>query len=986
MVAGPVFRVGGALLQGSLAVLLLAAIQRPADAVDRSKFRTCAQGSFCKRFKSYAQQIQSSGEYVHFVDPASITHKGNEVQALLGHKGIDGSQEPVQPLLLELRFFKEDSAEGNCGVLRVTVSEQPKAGMPTRFRVREGDVAMIPGAGLLPDVVTVLPADATGSVISSSSAGNCSATLRYEPFELDISAGGRVLQSLNARHLLNFEQYRNRDAEPRTALVDATDVDAENLWEESFGEHRDSKPRGPSAVGIDASFRSAPVLVGLAEHATRLHLADPQFDEPYRLFNLDVFEYEVDVPMALYGNIPMVTAVHQWPDGGATSSGFLVVNPSEGFVKVDGPGESEKDSQTWWLFESGVLDLFSFAGPTPQAVLRQYHAVTGWPRMPPLAVLGKHQSRWNYITPEDVAEVDRGFDEHEIPYDFIWLDLEHTHEKRYFTWDPKHFPQEAVDGMLDNLNRSHRKLVTIIDPHLFAGDPNYTVAVRFREKQLMVKKPTGSADFEGFCWPGASNYPDFCDPAARLEWAKLFDFANYPGRPAELYTWNDMNEPSVFDGPEISMPRDNLHKCHTGSFGVEHREVHNLYGFYVHEASVQGHLLRAPGARPFVLTRSFFVGSHRHGAAWTGDNMAEWTHLERSVPMLVSLALCGMSLVGADVAGFMGDPDPELFLRWHQLGIWYPFYRAHVHLTTKRREPWLFGESITAKVRQAVTTRYQLLPMWYTLVAEWALLGLPMVRPIWYHDLGDSEAYRHADSHFLVGEALLVRSPAQGVKTLEVYLPGGDGALWFDFYRPQLVAPRRGSGKVVSQSLKATHLPVFARAGHVLVERRRPRRSAEAMFGDPYTLVVYSDPRSTGSVKATGNVYVDDGRSLDSERGAFIYDRLNFDGAALHAAPAELGGTAVDASWAVGPPAVRALREAPSVPREGLRVERLVFIGLSRAPKGARQHSSGLQEETSAVELQVKVERIAGKEEMWIATVKDPAVYLGSSWKVDLTY
>ncbi|WP_459806150.1 TIM-barrel domain-containing protein, partial [Herbidospora sp. RD11066] len=85
--------------------------------------------------------------------------------------------------------------------------------------------------------------------------------------------------------------------------------------------------------------------------------------------------------------------------------------------------------------------------------------------------------------------------------------------------------------------------MTIIDPHLFANDSNYTVANLFKEKKLVVQKPSGE-DFHGFCWPGPSVYPDFCSPEARAEWAKLFDFKAYPGRPAELYTWNDMNEPS----------------------------------------------------------------------------------------------------------------------------------------------------------------------------------------------------------------------------------------------------------------------------------------------------------------------------------------------------------------------------------------------------------------------------------------------------------
>ena len=94
--------------------------------------------------------------------------------------------------------------------------------------------------------------------------------------------------------------------------------------------------------------------------------------------------------------------------------------------------------------------------------------VTGWPRLPLLAALGKHQSRWNYVDVDDVIQVDRKFDEHRIPYDFIWLDLEHTNQKRYFTWDPKHFPDPG--RMLDHLARTSRKLVTIVDPHLMGDD------------------------------------------------------------------------------------------------------------------------------------------------------------------------------------------------------------------------------------------------------------------------------------------------------------------------------------------------------------------------------------------------------------------------------------------------------------------------------------------------------------------------------------
>jgi mannosyl-oligosaccharide alpha-1,3-glucosidase len=93
----------------------------------------------------------------------------------------------------------------------------------------------------------------------------------------------------------------------------------------------------------------------------------------------------------------------------------------------------------------------------------------------------------------------------------------------------------------------------------------------------------------------------------------------YKGSTLSLFTWNDMNEPSVFNGPEVSMPKDT-----TNLLGVEHREWHNLYGMYQQRATAEGQVLRSGGKdRPFVLSRAFFAGSQRFGAIWTGDNAAD---------------------------------------------------------------------------------------------------------------------------------------------------------------------------------------------------------------------------------------------------------------------------------------------------------------------------------------------------------------------------
>lgn len=63
---------------------------------------------------------------------------------------------------------------------------------------------------------------------------------------------------------------------------------------------------------------------------------------------------------------------------------------------------------------------------------------------------------------------------------------------------------------------------------------------------------TNKQDFDGWCWPGQSSYLDFTDAGVREWWASRFALDQYEGSTLDLYTWNDMNEPSVFNGPEVT--------------------------------------------------------------------------------------------------------------------------------------------------------------------------------------------------------------------------------------------------------------------------------------------------------------------------------------------------------------------------------------------------------------------------------------------------
>lgn len=634
---------------------------------------------------------------------------------------------------------------------------------------------------------------------------------------------------------------KNNDADDQLwCVIDSSD----GGWDETFGTHSDSKPRGPQSVSMDIRFVGSQHVYGIPEHASSFKLKDTRDDytEPYRLYNLDVFEYEIDNPMALYGSVPIMIA-----HSARQTVGVFWSNSAETWIDVNYQ-KAAANTDTHWMSEAGDIDLFIFFGPSPADVLRQIAQVTGSTYMPPLFSLGYHQCRWNYKNQEDVAEVDAGFDHHQIPYDVIWLDIEHTDGKRYFTWNEAQFP--SPKAMQEAIGAKGRRMVTIVDPHI-KRDNQYFVHKQASEKGYYVKKRDGS-DYEGWCWPGSSSWIDYTVPAARFWWGELFRYDNYVGSTPFLYTWNDMNEPSVFNGPEVTMHKDALH------YGqVEHRELHNVVGLEFHKATAMGLIKRSPGDsdRPFVLSRAFYAGTQRWGAIWTGDNAAAWEHLEISTPMLLSIGMTGIPFVGADVGGFFGNPEPELLTRWYQAGAFQPFFRGHAHLDSARREPWLFGEPYTTLIREAIKTRYNYLAYWYTLFYESTRTGAPPMRPLWFNFPTDANLFALEDQ-FMVGSDLLVKPIAQaGVTSTTIYLPAPDQ--WYDIRTFQML-PGRGRAEPVQAPLDK--IPVYQRGGSIIPTWERTRRSSSQMQSDPFTLVVALDANQF----AAGNLYFDDGVSLSS--------------------------------------------------------------------------------------------------------------------------
>ncbi|KAM1068041.1 hypothetical protein ACFX2I_000049 [Malus domestica] len=233
-------------------------------------------------------------------------------------------------------------------------------------------------------------------------------------------------------------------------------------------------------------------------------------------------------------------------------------------------------------------------------------------------------------------------------------------------------------------------------------------------------------------------------------------------------------------------------------------------------ATADGLVKRGDGRdRPFVLSRALFAGIQRHGAVWTGDNSADWDHLRVSVPMVLTLGLIGISFSGADVGGFFGNSEPEL---------------GHAHHDTKRREPWFFGDKNTERIREAIRTRYMLLPYFYTLFREANTTGVPVVRPLWMEFPSEETTFSN-DEAFMIGNSLLVQGIyAERARHASLFLPGKE--LWYD---TKTGVAYKG-GKIYKLDVNEESVPAFQRAGTIIPRKDRFRQSSTQMVNDPYTL------------------------------------------------------------------------------------------------------------------------------------------------------
>ena len=479
---------------------------------------------------------------------------------------------------------------------------------------------------------------------------------------------------------------------------------------------------------------------------------------------------------------------------GSTCFGLFVDFPGKVYYDI---GYTRHDLFSFHT-ETPDYDLYLLSGGNENAICKEFRTLIGRSYIPPRWAFGLAQSRWGYKTEEDVREVARQYKEHDLPLDMICMDIEYMQDYADFTVNKERFPD--LTKLSADLKAQGIRLVPIIDAGVRI-DPNDSTCTEGLEKGYFCKKADGTP-FVAAVWPGKAYFADFLRPEVR-EWFghkyKALTDCGIEG------FWNDMNEPSLFYSPErlraflndmaALREKDNIEqeeffpRVVGGAMGlmnspadyasfyhevdgqkVRHDQVHNLYGGSMTRAAGEAFADLRPGQRTLLYSRSSFIGSHRYGGIWLGDNNSSWAQLLANIQMMPSVQMCGFLYSGADLCGFSSDTTPDLALRWLEFGLLTPLMRNHSAVGTRMQEYYCFPEVLPA-VRNMIRLRYALLPYLYSEFMKAALENTSYFRPLAF-DYPDDPDAREVEDQLLLGEGLMAAPVyVQNAHGRHVYLP-----------------------------------------------------------------------------------------------------------------------------------------------------------------------------------------------------------------------
>ena len=482
---------------------------------------------------------------------------------------------------------------------------------------------------------------------------------------------------------------------------------------------------------------------------------------------------------------------------------FLIIKGEKTFgLFVDMPstvvfdcGYTHKDELVITI-QSKDFDLYIIEEENFTEIIKAFRKLIGPSYIPPKWAFGYQQSRWGYKNEEDLKAVVEGYRKNHIPLDAIYMDIDFMDDFKDFTIDEKgfnHFSDTVKDLKVQGV-----RLVPIVDAGVKI-EKGYDVYEEGVEKGYFCTNEKGE-DFVAAVWPGLVHFPDFLNPEVRKWFGHKYKVLLDQG--IEGF-WNDMNEPAIFYTPEGlkdafekvdeirqkdnigiyeyfdlkdsvsntgNNPKDYQRFYHkVGEKRIRHDKVHNLYGYNMTRAAGEAFEALEPDKRILMFSRASYIGMHRYGGIWTGDNMSWWSHLLLNIKMMPSLNMCGILYAGADIGGFGGNTTEDLVLRWLQFGCFTPLMRNHAALGSREQEAYQFTDLESFK--NIIGIRYGLVPYLYSEYMKAALRNELYFRTLMMDYPEDSFA-PNVEDQLMVGESLMI-APIyeQNARGRYVYLP-----------------------------------------------------------------------------------------------------------------------------------------------------------------------------------------------------------------------
>ena len=451
------------------------------------------------------------------------------------------------------------------------------------------------------------------------------------------------------------------------------------------------------------------------------------------------------------------------------------------------------------------LDLYVLEGESPADIVKQFRKIIGRSYIPPKFALGFGQSRWGYKTKEDFVRVAENYRKNHLPIDMIYMDIDYMEEYKDFTVNQEEFGD--FSAFVEAMKEKNIRLVPIIDAgvKIEEGYPVYEEGIA--QGYFCVRED--KTPFTAAVWPGYTHFPDVLNPKARAWFGEKYRFLTDMG--IEGF-WNDMNEPAIFYTPEgieeakglmkafladqetdarwdttlgekvtflqlrgqleeLSNRKKDYEQFYHQVDGklIRHDQVHNLFGYNMTRAAGEGFAVIDPEKRFLMFSRSSYIGMHRYGGIWMGDNKSWWSHILLNIKMLPSLNMCGFLYIGADLGGFGANTSRDLLLRWLALGVFTPLMRNHAAIGTREQECYQFGNM--DDFRHILGVRYRLIPYLYSELMKAALEDELYFRPLAFDYPEDKMAAQVEDQLLLGRECMIAPVYTQNAAGRYVYLP-----------------------------------------------------------------------------------------------------------------------------------------------------------------------------------------------------------------------